>query len=92
MGGKNTQVYAAQGVGDEITFSSCIPDFIQEQVIWRVIRVVSNDLLDHFPRSLLMEERENLDPLEFLITLICQSQIFTLNIVFPLTDFPSFQK
>ena len=28
--GKNIQVYAAQGVGDEIMFSSCIPDLIQE--------------------------------------------------------------
>jgi hypothetical protein len=28
--GKNIQVYAAQGVGDEIMFSSCIPDLLQE--------------------------------------------------------------
>ncbi len=27
--GKNIQVYAAQGVGDEIGFSSCIPDLIE---------------------------------------------------------------
>ncbi|MDC0069145.1 tetratricopeptide repeat protein [Gammaproteobacteria bacterium] len=28
--GKNIQVYAAHGVGDEIMFSSCIPDLMQE--------------------------------------------------------------
>ncbi len=28
--GKNIEVYATQGVGDEIMFSSCIPDLIQE--------------------------------------------------------------
>ena len=28
--GKNIQVYGTQGVGDEILFSSCIPDLIQE--------------------------------------------------------------
>ena len=28
--GKNIQVYATQGVGDEIMFSSCVPDLIQE--------------------------------------------------------------
>ena len=29
--GKNIQVYATQGVGDEIMFSSCIPDLIQKK-------------------------------------------------------------
>ena len=28
--GKNIQVYGTQGVGDEIMFSSCIPDLVQE--------------------------------------------------------------
>ena len=28
--GKNIQIYATQGIGDEIMFSSCIPDLIQE--------------------------------------------------------------